>query len=78
VVLLPRPVCHGLAEILNVSAPALHRPHPEGSVLSTECTKRRPFIIFMAGGMGSGKTHALRWANAQGFFDTMRYVYVRS
>jgi hypothetical protein len=36
----------------------------------------RPFIVFMAGGMGVGKSYALRWAYSKGYLDTSRYVMV--
>eukprot|EP00035_Acanthoeca_spectabilis_P031939 m.16398 g.16398 ORF g.16398 m.16398 type:complete len:309 (+) comp5044_c0_seq1:182-1108(+) len=65
-----------LDRVLNTSASSLHGGPSAQDVKPTNCTKRRPFIVFMAGGMGSGKTHMLRWANKKGYFDTMRYVYV--
>ena len=36
----------------------------------------RPWIVFLAGGMGVGKTHVLRWANEKKYFDASRYVFV--
>lgn len=46
------------------------------SCKSVKMSPRRPFIVFMAGGMGVGKSYALRWAYNKGYFDTSRYVMV--
>lgn len=43
---------------------------------SAKLSPRRPFIVFMAGGMGVGKSYVLRWAYNKGYFDTSRYVMV--
>lgn len=37
---------------------------------------RRPWIVFMAGGMGVGKGFVLTWAHKRQYFDLSRYVHV--
>ena len=43
---------------------------------ASTCTLRRPWIVFMAGGMGVGKSYVLKWASSNGYFDASRYVHV--
>lgn len=62
------------------------RQHVQDSIVSfyltagalAACTSARPWLIYTAGAMGSGKTHTTRWLASEGALPLHRFVRVSS